>query len=83
MKNLNFRKLRILASDALTEVLAPSCRCLNCGRDVFDQQCFCPECAKRVVYNNGKTCKRCGVAVDGDEDYCGNCAFDTIYFDQA
>lgn len=44
---------------------------------------FCSDCAKDVVYNNGKTCKRCGVGIDGAEDYCGNCAFDKIYFDQA
>ena len=75
------RANRIL--NALTEIFTPTTRCLACGKDVFDNLGFCPQCAKSVVYNNGKTCKRCGVAVDGDEDYCSNCAFDKIYFDQA
>ncbi len=68
----------------LAKVFAPvDCRCLGCGRDVFDELGFCPDCLKRVTFNNGKICKRCGVALDGDEDYCGNCAFDKIYFDRA
>ena len=67
-----------------SELIAPTeCKCLNCGREVFDGLGFCPECKKGVVYNNGKTCKRCGVGIDGDEDYCGNCAFDKVYFDRA
>ena len=66
------------------ETVAPiECRCLVCGKDVFDELGFCPECIKDVVFNNGKTCPRCGVAIDGDEDYCGNCAFDKMYFDRA
>ena len=70
-------------SNVITELFAPTVRCLACGRDIFDGTAFCSDCAKDVVYNNGKTCKRCGVGIDGAEDYCGNCAFDKIYFDQA
>lgn len=67
----------------LSELIAPTeCKCMNCGREVFDGLGFCPECKAGVVYNNGKTCKLCGVGVDGDEDYCGNCAFDKVYFDK-
>ena len=73
-------KFRELLLDMFT---ATDYRCLNCGRDVFDNLGFCPDCMKKVVFNNGKTCKRCGVALDTDEDYCGNCAFDKIYFDRA
>lgn len=68
----------------LAELLAPiEYRCLGCGRDVFDEVGFCPDCIKHVVFNNSKTCKRCGVGIDGAEDYCGNCAYDKIYFDKA
>ena len=67
----------------LTDMFAPTCRCMVCGRDVFDGLGFCPDCAKEVVYNNGKICKRCGVGLEGAEDFCGNCAFDKIYFDRA
>ena len=66
----------------LSELVAPAeCRCLVCGREVFDGLGFCAECKSAVVYNNGKTCKRCGVGIDGAEDYCGNCAFDKVFFD--
>ena len=70
-------------SNGITDLFAPTFRCLSCGKDVFDGTGFCPQCAKNVVYNNGKTCKRCGVGIDGEEDYCGNCAYDKIYFDGA
>lgn len=70
--------------EALSEMFAPSdfC-CINCGREIFDQTGFCRQCTKEIVFNNGRTCKRCGVGLDGDEDYCGNCAFDRVYFDRA
>ena len=68
----------------LSETIAPAeCKCMNCGREVFDGLGFCPDCKQSVEYNNGKTCKRCGVGIDGDEDYCGNCAFDKMYFERA
>ena len=68
----------------LTELVAPvEFRCLSCGKDVFDEIGFCEDCRKSLPYNNGKTCLRCGVALDGENDYCGNCAEDKIYFDKA
>ena len=76
-------KLLSRIGNAITELFAPTYRCLSCGKDVFDGTGFCSDCAKDVVFNNGKTCKRCGVGIDGEEDYCGNCAFDRLYFDQA
>ena len=66
----------------LSELIAPAeCRCMNCGREVFDGLGFCAKCKESAQLNVGKTCKRCGTAIDGAEDYCGNCAFDKIYFD--
>lgn len=71
-------------ADSLIEAFAPvGLSCLACGREVFDDLGFCPDCKKTVVLNNGKTCKRCGVGIDGAEDFCGNCAFDKIYFDKS
>jgi len=72
------------AGNALIEAIAPvEFKCINCGRDIFDELGFCKDCLKEVVFNNGKTCKRCGVGIDGAEDYCGNCSFDKIYFDRS
>ena len=58
-------------------------KCLNCGRDVFDDTGFCPECTKQLPFNNGKTCPRCGVGIDGEETYCGHCALEKVHFDKA
>ena len=68
----------------LSELIAPvECRCLNCGREVFDGLGFCEECKQSVVLNVGKTCRRCGTRIEGAEDYCTNCSFDRIYFDKS
>ena len=83
MSKKAFKKFTSRLSDKITEMFAPTSRCLICGRDVFDGTAFCPDCSKYVEYNNGKTCKRCGVGIDGEEEYCGNCAYDKIYFDRA
>lgn len=84
MALMTMTKLFNAAKSALTEMFAPvNIVCLNCGKDVFDGIGFCPDCIKHVVFNNGKICKRCGVGIDGAEDYCSNCAFDKVYFDRA
>ncbi len=76
-------KLRSIA-DSITDVACPvEFNCISCGREIFTDLGFCDECMQSVVFNNGKTCKRCGVGIDGEEDYCGNCAFDKIYFDKS
>ena len=76
-------KLRSLGC-ALAETVAPvDFKCLSCDSEIFDETGFCKECSSKVVFNNGKTCKRCGVGIDGAEDYCGNCSFDKIYFDRS
>ena len=77
------KRLKNRITNQITEMFAPTFRCLNCGKDVFDGTGFCSDCAKDVVYNNGKTCKRCGVGIDGAEDYCDNCSLDKMYFDCA
>ena len=83
MKNHTINKLTDGISNGISEMFAPTCRCLVCGKDVFDGTGFCADCSSDAVYNNGKTCVRCGVGIDGEEEYCGNCAFDKIYFDKA
>ena len=76
-------KLRKFA-DGIAEIVAPvEFNCMCCGREIFNDVGFCDECRETVVFNDGKTCKRCGVGIDGEEDYCGNCAFDKIYFDRS
>ena len=77
-------KLLDFIRDKLTTLFAPATfKCTCCGAEIFDELGFCQECKKQVVYNNKKVCKRCGVGIDGEEDYCGNCAYDKVYFDRA
>ena len=67
-----------------SELIAPTeCKCLRCGREVFNGLGFCNVCKSDVVFNNGKVCKRCGVGIDGAEDYCGYCSFERVHFDKA
>lgn len=68
----------------IANVIAPvGFNCICCGKEIFNDVGFCDECMQSAVFNDGKTCKRCGVGIDGDEEYCGNCAFDKIYFDKS
>lgn len=76
-------RLRAIGN-VLAEAVAPvEYKCLICGKDIYDELGFCKDCLQNVVFNNGKTCKRCGVGIDGAEDFCGNCSFDKVYFDKA
>ena len=71
-------------ADKIADAISPAeFSCMICGQEVFDGLGFCDHCKKSVVFNGGKTCKRCGVGIEGDEDYCGNCAFDKVHFDRA
>lgn len=72
------------AGKLFAKIFAPAnYKCINCGRDVFDDKGFCQDCVQLLPFNNGKTCPRCGVGIDGAETYCGHCSFDKVYFDKA
>lgn len=59
-------------------------KCMVCGVDIFDNITgFCSHCSKDIVFNDGKTCLRCGVRLTGEENYCSNCVSDANYFDRA
>lgn len=77
MKKL-FEKIK----KALQKAITPNFRCMGCGADEFDQSGFCAQCLPKVPFNNGKTCRRCGVALHGAEDFCGHCAFEKTYYDK-
>ena len=60
------------------------CKCLLCGRDIFDNATgFCDKCIGKVAFNNGHTCLRCGTKIAPTQSFCANCNFDTVYFDKA
>lgn len=59
--------------------------CVCCGADVFDDSGICDFCLPRLLFNNGKTCARCGAALgDVDNRFCAACEkFDEVFFDGA
>ncbi len=75
-----FQKIK----EKIEQWFAPSqFKCIGCGAELFNEVGFCSDCLKQVVFNNGKTCPRCGVGIDGAETYCGSCSYDKVYFDRA
>lgn len=80
----SFKAALHVFADKIADAISPvEFSCMVCGAEIFDGLGFCDRCKKAVVYNNGKTCKRCGVGIDGEEDYCGNCMFDKVHFDRS
>ena len=57
-------------------------KCLCCGADVFDEIAICGECEKEFVFNNEKTCQRCGCKILGEADFCGVCGTTQRSFDR-
>lgn len=82
MTNKHSRMFKKFKS-VLQKAVVPAFRCPVCGVDVFEDRAFCKNCLKTVVFNDKKTCKRCGVALHGSEDYCGRCAGEENFFDRA
>lgn len=57
--------------------------CAYCAADVFEGELFCKACLKGVKLNDGKTCLKCGAAIDGEQDYCSKCGKRSVFFDRA
>lgn len=51
----------------------PSWRCLNCGKEVFEEQEFCDECLQILPYNDGAICDHCGRKLNVFSNYCSTC----------
>lgn len=60
-------------------------KCLSCGRDLpkLNNNDLCDECRKGLVYNNGKTCVKCGKNVFGNAQYCLICKQNARSFTKA
>lgn len=51
----------------------PKWRCFSCGKEVFDDECFCAECRKKLPFIEGAVCEHCGRQVIATESYCSTC----------
>lgn len=64
-------KLHKICKDLL--ILVYPNRCPVCNRVLYDTL-ICPQCAKRLKYNTGPVCYRCGKPVDhAIKEYCPDC----------
>ena len=38
----------------------PKWRCLNCGKEIFDERAFCEKCYEKLPFNDKIICEHCG-----------------------
>lgn len=51
----------------------PKWRCIACGKEVFDGNCFCDKCQKSLPLNDGAICDHCGRKLPIYSPYCQTC----------
>ena len=56
-------------------------RCISCKKIIEDEG-FCVDCWKKLVFINSKRCKCCGKPLDTESFICGVCLDKKYYFDQ-
>ena len=56
-------------------------RCISCKKIIEDEG-FCIDCWKKLVFINSKRCKCCGKPLDTESFICGVCLDKKYYFDQ-
>lgn len=47
--------------------------CEICHKELFEGGSFCPECERKMPYNDGYVCKKCGRALKEDYPVCVEC----------
>lgn len=57
--------------------------CNSCGREIFNDQYFCEECEKQIVYNDKIICNHCGRKSFNFEEYCSSCSGRETYYEKA
>ncbi len=48
-------------------------KCNACGREIFEDKYFCPECEKSLPFITGASCEHCGRKTAMPEQYCSTC----------
>lgn len=54
-------------------ILNDKWRCLNCGKEIFNDARFCDECYKILPFNDHAICDHCGREVLAFTNYCLTC----------
>lgn len=68
--------------ELIDEIFPPAITCDICGRETFDGNNLCPECAKTVTFNDGETCPICGRKTNVSE-VCMECKAHSPSYDRA
>ena len=50
--------------------------CVYCDREVFQGECFCQSCLKKLPFNDGQSCEICGRQVAEGVEICKECLQD-------
>lgn len=58
-------------------------RCINCGKEIFEQGYFCDDCKKSLPLNEGCICERCGRKAIQTQPVCTTCKQNMQYLDFA
>ena len=48
-------------------------RCNVCGKEIFDDSCFCEDCKNNLPYILGNHCDHCGRVLINAQGYCSTC----------
>lgn len=64
------KKLKDLFSNSLFNV---KWKCLNCGKEIFEEKAFCEKCYEKLPFNDKIICAYCGRQVVAPENYCTTC----------
>ena len=61
----------------------PKWRCLNCGKEIFNEkEYFCQKCSSELPFNDKTICEHCGRKVIAAEEYCSTCKNKLIDLDK-
>lgn len=60
----------------------PKWRCVNCGKEIFDQGYFCAECKNQLPVNDGAYCEHCGRELLIAQNYCSTCRENLLSLDK-
>lgn len=61
----------------------PKWRCVNCGKEIFNDEYFCDTCKNELPFIEGAICEHCGRKTIADEKYCSTCKGRLIFTDKA
>ena len=51
----------------------PKWRCVNCNKEVFEEEYFCEKCKSELSFNGENICFHCGRRLNQKQDYCTTC----------